>query len=83
MFPVYHLCQTPCSSDVSRMNQAVQVPRRLLNLLPHFIVTVQVEHISDQVECVLIVLNISIESRQVESVRQIILVNFTEVLIAS
>ena len=58
----YHFCKSPRSRNVSCMDQAVQVPRRFFNLLSHIIITVQVKDISDEVEGVLIILDIRVES---------------------
>lgn len=57
--------------------------RRLFDLLPHLIIAVQVEHVSDEVECILIPLHVCIEPRQIEPVRQVLFVDFAEVLVAS
>ena len=56
---------------------------RLLNLLPHLIVAVEIEDICDEVESVLIILDISVEACEVEAVGKVVLVNFTKVLIAA
>lgn len=58
------------------------MPGRLLNGLTHLIVALEIEDIGDEVQCVLIVLNLSVETRQVESVGKVVLVNFAEVLVA-
>lgn len=39
------------------------MPGRLLNLVTHIIVTIEVKDVSDKVERVLVVLNVSVESR--------------------
>ena len=79
----YHLRKTPRSCDVSCMYQAVKVPCRLLNLLSHIIITIQVKDISDEVESVLVILNICIEPSEVESVCEVVFVDLAEVFIAS
>ena len=56
---------------------------RLLNLLPHLIVTVEIEDICNEVESVLIILDVSVEACEVEAVGKVVLVNFTKVLIAA
>lgn len=58
------------------------MPRRFFDLLSHIIITVQVKDISDEVESVLIVLYIRVESSQVETVREIVLIDFAEVFVA-
>lgn len=65
------------------MDQAVQVPCRFLDLFSHVIVTVQIKDISDEVKSVLIILDIRIESSQIEAVCEIVFVDFTKVFIAS
>ena len=59
------------------------MPCRFLNLFSHIIVTIQVEDISDEVKSVLIILDIRIESSQVEAVREIVFVNLAEIFISS
>lgn len=65
------------------MHQTVQVASALLDLFSHIIIDLHVEDVRDKVQCILIVLNFGVQSRQVESVREIIFVNFAEVLISS
>ena len=79
----YHLGQTPSCDYVSRVHQAVQVPRRLLNLLPHVVVAVKVEHVSNEVERILVVLDLGVEAREVEAVRQVLLVDLAKVFVAA
>lgn len=59
------------------------MPRRFLNELPHFIVTIQVEYVSDQFKRVLVVIEIGIQSCQIEAVREVIFIDFAKVLVAS
>ena len=59
------------------------MPCRLLNLLSHIIVTVQIKYISDEIESVLIILDIGIEPGKVEAICEIIFIDFAEVFIAS
>ena len=56
---------------------------RLLYLLPHIFVAIKVEDICDKVKGVLIVLNVGIQSSQIEAVCEVVFVDFAEVLIAS
>jgi hypothetical protein len=62
--------------------EAVKVPGRLLNGLTHLIVALEIEDISDEIQCVLIVLNFGVETCQVEPVGKVVLVDFAEVLVA-
>ena len=59
------------------------MPRRLLYLLSHIIIAIEVENISHQVERVLVVLNIGIQPSKIESVCEIVLIDFAEVFIAA
>ena len=79
----YHLCQSPGSDNISRVHQAVQVSCALLDRLPHLIVAIEVEDIGDEVERVLVVLHLRVESGEVEAVGQVVLVNLAKVLIAA
>ena len=65
------------------MNQAVEMPGRLLNLVTHIIITVEIKDVSDKIKSVLVVLNVCVESRQIEPVCEIVFVDFAIVLIAS
>lgn len=65
------------------MNQTVEMPCGLLDLLPHIVIAVQVEDISDKVKSVLIVLDVRIETSKVEAIREIVLVDLAEVLVSS
>ena len=64
------------------MDQSVQVSGGLLNRLSHVIVAVEIEDVSDQVEGILVVLDIGIKTRKVESVGEVVFVDLTEVLVA-
>lgn len=57
------------------------MPGRLLDGLSHLIVAVEVEDVGDEVQRILVVLNLRVEACQVESIRQIVLVYFAEVLV--
>lgn len=59
------------------------MPRRLLDRFAHLIVAVQVEHVGDKVERILVILDLGVQPRQVEAVSQVILVDLAEVLVAS
>jgi hypothetical protein len=79
---MYHLLQPARRHDEARVHEPVQVPRRLLNLLAHLVVALDVEHVGDELERVLVVLDLGVEPRQVEPVRQVVLVDVAEVLVA-
>jgi hypothetical protein len=59
------------------------MPSRLLYGFSHLIVAVQVEHVRDEIQRILVVLHLRIEPREVEPVRQVILVDLAKVLVAS
>ncbi len=65
------------------MYQSIQVPGGRLDLLSHIIFTVEVEDIGHQVQSILVVLNFSVEPGEVESVSQVLLVDFAKVLVAT
>ena len=56
---------------------------RLLDLLPHIIVAVEVKKVRDEIQSILIELNFGVETSQVESIRQVLFVNLAEVLVAA
>ena len=56
---------------------------RLLNLFAHVVIAVEVEDVSDEIQCMLIVLDVSVEAREVETIGEIVFVNFAEVLVTS
>ena len=58
------------------------MPCGLFYLFPHVIVAVEVEDICDEVEGILVVLDLGVESREIEAVGEVFLVYFAEVLIA-
>lgn len=65
------------------MHQAIQMPRRLLDRLPHVVIAIEVENIRHQVKGILVVLNVRVEAGEVEAVGEVVFVYFAEVLVAS
>jgi hypothetical protein len=65
------------------MHQAVEMSRRLFYLFPHVIVAVEVEDIGNEVQRILVVLNFSVQAREVEAIGEVFFVNLAEVLVAS
>ncbi len=65
------------------MYQSIQVPCGRFDVLSHVILAVEVEDIGHQVQSILVVLNFSVEPGEVESVRQVLLVNLAKVLVAA
>lgn len=80
---LYHLLEAPGGDNVARMNQAVQVSCRLLNLLADLVVAVKVEDVGDQVQGILIVLDLRLQTRQVETVGQVLLIDLAKVLVTA
>ena len=64
------------------MYQAVEMPGGLLDLFSHVIVAVEVEDVCDQVQRILIVLDLRVESGEVETICEIFFVYFAEILIS-
>ncbi len=65
------------------MHQSVEMSGRLLYLLSHVVVTVEVEHVGDKIQSILIVLYLGVEAGKVKSVREIFFVDLAEVFVAS
>jgi hypothetical protein len=56
---------------------------RLLDLLPQIIVGIKIKNVGHQVQSILVVSDLSVQPREVESVCEVILVDFAEVFISS
>lgn len=65
------------------MYKPIQMSRTLLNGLAHIIIAVQVEDISHKVQRILVVLNLGVESREVEAIGEVVFVDLAEVLVAA
>jgi hypothetical protein len=59
------------------------MPRGLLNLFPLIIVAIQIKNVRHQIKRILVVLDLCIQTRQVEPIGQIVFVDFAKVLVAS
>ena len=59
------------------------MPGRLLNLLPHLIVAVEVKDVGDEVEGILVVLDIGVEPCKIEAVGEVVFVYLAEVFVAA
>jgi hypothetical protein len=59
------------------------VASRLLNGIPHVVVAVKIEDISDEVKCVLVILHVGVETGEVESIGQVLFVDLAKVLVAT
>lgn len=78
-----HLGHAARGDDVARVHEAVQVAGGLLNRLAHVVFAVQVEHVRDQVQRMLVVVHLRVKAGQVEAVGDVVLVDFAKVLIAA
>ena len=56
---------------------------RLFDCLAHFVIAVEIEDIRNQIKGILIILNLSVETSKVETIREVLLVDLAEVLIAT
>ena len=57
------------------------MPRGFFNLLSHIVVAVEVEDIRHQVEGILVVLNVSVEAREVEAIGEVVFIDFAKVFV--
>lgn len=78
-----HLLQTPSCYDITRVNKPIKMPSRLLYRLSGFIVTFEVENVRDKIKRVLVVVNLLLESGEVEPVSQVFFVDFAKVFVAA
>jgi hypothetical protein len=65
----HHLRQTAGRDNVPGVDEAVQVPGRFFYRLAHLVVAVEIEDVGHEVQRILVVLDLGIETRQVEAVR--------------
>jgi len=65
------------------VDETIEVPGGLFYRLSHIIVAVEIEDVGDEIERILVVLDFRVKASQVKSIRQVILVDLAEVLVAS
>ena len=65
------------------MNQTVEVPCRLLELISHRLVTVEIFIVRYELQCLLVVGHFRIQRRKVKTISQIVFVDFAEVFVTS
>lgn len=65
------------------MNQPVEMTSGFLNLLAHVVIAIEVEDVGDKVESILIVLDVGVETSEIEAVGQVVFVNLAEILVAA
>jgi len=56
---------------------------RLLNLLAHIIVAIEIEDVRHEVECILVVLDFRVKACQVEPIGEVFFVNLAKVFVSS
>jgi hypothetical protein len=56
---------------------------RLFDRFTHIIFAVEVEDVGDKVESILIILNLGVEASKIETVCQVLLVDFAEVFVST
>lgn len=59
------------------------MPCVLLDVFSHVIVAVEIEDVRDEIQRILVVINFCVQARQVESVGQVLFVDFAEVFVSS
>jgi hypothetical protein len=65
------------------MHQPVEMAGRFFNLLTQIIIGIEVKHVCHEVESILVIGNFRVQTSEVEPIRQVILVDFTKVLISA
>lgn len=81
--PTYHFRQSSGRHDVSCVHETVEMAGALLNLLPHVVVDFHVKDVCYQIQRILVVLHFGVESSQVESIGQVVFVDFAIVFVAT
>jgi hypothetical protein len=65
------------------MNQAIEVTSRLFDLLTQNIVGVEIENIGHKIKSILVVRDLGVQTREVEPISQVVLINFAKVFVAT
>lgn len=65
------------------MNEAVEVTGRAFNFLTHLVIAIVIKDVSDQVQSVLVMLNVDIETCKIEAVGDIVFVDLAKVFVAT
>lgn len=55
---------------------------RLLDLLSQIIVGIKIENVGYEIQSILVVRDLGVQAREVESIGQVVLINFAEVFIS-
>lgn len=77
-----HFCESVSSDDKSGVDQAIQVASRLFDNIAHLLVQVLIKIVGDQVQSLRVVLDLRVQSSQVEAVQDVLLVDLAKVFIA-
>jgi len=65
------------------VNKAIEMAGRLFDCFPHVVFTVKVKDVCDEIESILVVLNLGVETSEIETVCQVLLVDLAEVLVST
>ena len=79
----YHLCQASCCSNVSSVHKAIKMSGRLFYRFSHLIIAVEIKDIGHKIQRILVVLDIGIQSSQIEAVCQVVFVDLAKVFVAT
>ena len=79
----YHLLQASSSDDIPCVHETVEMSCALLDLLAHLVVDFHVEDIGHEIQSILVVLDLAIETREVKAICKIVLVDLAEVFVAA
>lgn len=80
---VHHLGQAAGGDDVPRVDETIEVAGGFLDGLAHVVVAVEVEDVGDQVQSMLVVVYLGVETREVEPVRDVLFVDLAKVFVSS
>lgn len=57
--------------------------RRVFDLLSHIVIAVEIEDVCYEIECILVILYIRIETSQIEAVGKVVFVYLAEIFVAA
>jgi hypothetical protein len=59
------------------------MPRTLFNLFPHLIVAFDIQYVGNKFQSILVVLNLRLQTSEVESVREVVFIDLAKVFVAA
>jgi len=65
------------------MYKTVEMPGRLFNLFTHLVVAIKIENIRNQIKCILVILNFGVQASEIETIGEVIFIDFAKVLVAA